>query len=200
MKVKSVYIRKILNLISFMLARIVVLFVQLGKRKIIENTFLIIRLDSIGDYILFRNYLGVLKQSKKYKDYSITFCGNIVWKNLAENFDSKLINDYIWIDREKFYINLLYKYKVLKSIYRRGFEIAVDPAYTRELIYSDIIIKASGANEKIGSEGSLDKHAKWKRSLFTNSFYDRIIDHTNDNLFEFERNKEFFEKLTGKNF
>lgn len=190
-----IYFRKILNLFSFILARIILLFVQIGKRKNRTNTILITRLDSIGDYILFRNFLKILKNSKKYKDYSITLCGNIIWKDIAKTFDSGIANDFIWIDRKKFYSNMFYKYKILKNIYKRGFEVAIDSAYNREILYSDIIIKASAANKKIGSSGSLDKHAVWKRKLFSNSFYDLLIEQADENLFEFNRNKEFFEKV-----
>lgn len=194
----NIYLKKFLNLINFLFARIILLIIHAGKREIIKNTLLITRLDSIGDYILFRNYLTFLKQSKKYKDYSLTLCGNISWKNLAESFDSDIVNEFIWVNRKNFYSNLSYKYRILKYIYRRGFEVAIDSAYTREVLYSDIIIKAANAKTKIGSTGSLDKHAYWKRRFFSDSFYDLLIDQTESNLFEFNRNKEFFEKVTGE--
>ena len=99
----NIYLKKFLNLINFLSARIILLIIYTGKREIIKNTLLITRLDSIGDYVLFRNYLAFLKQSKKYKDYSITLCGNIIWKDIAESFDSDVVNDFIWINRKKFY-------------------------------------------------------------------------------------------------
>ena len=194
----NIYLKKFLNLINFLSARIILLIIHTGKREIIKNTLLITRLDSIGDYVLFRNYLAFLKQSKKYKDYSITLCGNIIWKDIAESFDSDVVNDFIWINRKKFYSGLSYKFRILKYVYRRGFEVAIDSAYTREVLYSDIIIKAANAKIKIGSKGSLDKHAYWKRRFFSDSFYDLLIDQTENNLFEFNRNKEFFEKVTGE--
>lgn len=188
-------ITKIQNLVNFLFARIILFFAQKGDREIQKNTMLVTRLDSIGDYILFRNFLYILKQSAKYKEYLITLCGNKSWKDLAEYFDSDVIKDFIWIDRRKFYSNLIYKYKTLKYIYRRGFDVAIDSAYSREILYSDVIIKASKANTKIGSKGSLDKHAFWKRRFFSDSFYDIIIDQTGEMLFEFMRNREFFEKV-----
>lgn len=192
-------ITKLQNLVNFILARIILFFAQKGNREIQKNTMLVTRLDSIGDYILFRNFLNVLKQSVKYKNYLITLCGNISWKDLAESFDSDVVHDFIWINRKNFYSNLIYKYKILKNIYKRGFDVAIDSAYSREVLYSDVIIKASKANIKIGSKGSLDKHAFWKRRFFSDSFYDLIIDQTEDILFEFLRNREFFEKVIEQN-
>jgi ADP-heptose:LPS heptosyltransferase len=130
-----------------------------------------------------------------FKDYSITLCGNESWRDLAETFDSTIVSNFIWVNRKNFYLNLCYKYKILKKIYQCGFEVAIDSAYNREVLYSDIIIKASNAKTKIGSKGSFDKHAYWKRRFFSDSFYDILIDQTRENLFEFNRNKEFFEKV-----
>lgn len=192
-------ITKIQNLFNFILARIILLFAHKGKREIHRNTLLITRLDSIGDYILFRNFLSVLKQSNKYKDYLITLCGNKSWEDLAESFDSDVVHDFIWINRKKFYSNIVYKYNILKNIYKCGFDVAIDSAYSREILFGDIIIKASKANIKIGSKGSLDKHAYWKRRFFSDSFYDIIIDQTRDTLFEFVRNKDFFERIIEEN-
>ena len=192
----SIYFKKFLNLLNFITARIILIFILAEKNRKQPNTVLITRLDSTGDYILFRNYLKSIKESKKFNNCSLTLCGNSLWRDLAVTLDSEVVDDFIWIDRKRFYNNPFYKYQILKDVYSRGFMTAIDATYTREVIYSDIVIKASKAEHKIGSKGSPDKHAAWKRIFFSNSFYDQLIDQADDNLFEFERNKEFFEKLT----
>ncbi len=194
----SIYFKKFLNLLNFIAARIILIFILAEKNRKQPNSVLITRLDSTGDYILFRNYLKSIKESKKFNNCSLTLCGNSLWRDLAVTLDSEVVDDFIWIDRKRFYNNPFYKYQILKDVYSRGFMTAIDATYTREVIYSDIVIKASKAEHKIGSKGSPDKHAAWKRIFFSNSFYDQLIDQTDDNLFEFERNKEFFEKLTGE--
>ena len=35
------------------------------------KTLLLLRLDSIGDYVLFRNFMSEIKRSDKYRDYKI---------------------------------------------------------------------------------------------------------------------------------
>lgn len=169
------------------------------KNEIVPGTLLIIRLDVIGDYVLFRNFLKTVRNSEKYHNYRITLCGNILWKDIAETFDKDVVDSFIWIERKKFSENIFYKYKILVEIYTNGFETAVDTTYSREILFGDSIIRASNAKLRIGSSGALDKHAKWKRNLLTDKYYTKLINTTKDNVFEFYRNKEFFEKLLTKN-
>jgi ADP-heptose:LPS heptosyltransferase len=188
---------KIKNLINFILFLIIRRFAKKKDLPVIPGTMLLIRLDAIGDYVLFRNFIQSIKENNLYKNYKITFCGNIIWKNLSEVLDKPYINDFIWIDRKKFYGNLFYKYFVLKEINRRGFEVVANPTYSREILYGDEMVWVSNAKEKIGSQGALDKHAKWKRILFSDKYYSKLIKAGNENLFEFDRNKEFFERWLG---
>jgi len=194
MTVKSALV-KLSNLFKFIISLLIIFIIRLKKNKILTGTLLIIRLDAIGDYVLFRNFLEVVRNSEPFGKYNITLCGNIIWRDLAEEFDSDFVDTFIWIDRRKFSNNFFYRYKILKSIYIMGFETAVDTTYSREILFGDSIIRASNAQLRIGSSGALDKHAKWKRDLLSDKYYTKLINTTRDNVFEFYRNKEFFEKF-----
>ncbi|MHB1685935.1 MAG: glycosyltransferase family 9 protein [Ignavibacteriaceae bacterium] len=183
------------NLANFLVYLIIDFLICLKKVPVSDNTLLLIRLDSIGDYVLFRNFIEIVRTSNIYKNYKITLCGNIIWKNLAETFDSSFVDEFIWIDRKKFYGNPFYKYSVLKKIHAAGFETVIDPTYTREILFGDSIVKTSCAKERIGCTASLDKHAKWKRNILSDDYYTRLLKSDTKNLFEFYRNKEFFENL-----
>lgn len=191
----KVYLIKFYNVLRFFFYNIINIIINLSPYQITSKTLLIIRLDSIGDYLLVRNYLRLFKSSKKYCDYKITLCGNIVWKDLAETFDADVIDDFIWLDRKKFNNNLFYKYKLLKQIHHKGFEVVIDTTFSREILYGDSIVKTSRAKERIGSSGSPDSYVKWKRNLISNRFYTKLIQHSTNNLFEFYRNKEFFGQI-----
>lgn len=60
---------------------------------------LLVRLDAIGDYILFRNILRFIRHSTAYRDAHITMLGNPSWRNLAETFDSDCVDEWIWVER-----------------------------------------------------------------------------------------------------
>ncbi len=187
---------KLKNLINYF-GFILIDFLLKGKQHQNPNSLLLIRLDAIGDYVLFRNFIKIIKESSKYKKHKITLCGNILWKNLAENLDSDIVENFIWIDRKKFYGNLFYKYQLLKIIRNHGFEIAIETAYSREILYGDEVIKISRAKERMGSKGAIDKHSKWKKNLFSDKWYTKLISPTEHTLFEFYRNKEYCENLLG---
>ena len=189
---------KIKNLINYILFLILSPFIRNKSNMSQTGNLLIIRLDAIGDYILFRNFLAVIKNDERYRQNKITLCGNILWKELAEILDAGYVDKFIWLDRKKFYGNLFYKFRLLRDIYNRHFETVINPTYTREILYGDEIVRASNAVRRIGNEGALDKHAKWKRKLFTDKYYTDLYPAGKGNLFEFYRNTEFFEHFLGK--
>ena len=59
---------------------------------------LIVRLDAIGDYILWRNCLRFLRNCAKYRDVHLTVLGNPAWRALAETFDKDCADEWIWAE------------------------------------------------------------------------------------------------------
>ena len=59
---------------------------------------LIVRLDAIGDYILWRNCLRFIRNSGKYRDAHLTVLGNPAWRSLAEAFDADCADEWIWAE------------------------------------------------------------------------------------------------------
>lgn len=168
-------------------------FIKSKKNIVKRESLLLLRLDSIGDYILFRNFIEVIKNDVTYHKYKITLCGNKIWQELAESFDKNLVDEFIWIDRAKFYKNLIYKYKTLKFIYSKGFEIALASEYSHEIIFTDSLIKMSNATQRIGISSLPDQRPIWLRKWFSHYFYTSLIAAEDKTLFEFYQNKRIFE-------
>lgn len=189
---------KLLNIFRFLIFLLLYFIISLQRQNRKPNTLLLIRLDSIGDYLLLRNFFQFIRNSDKYRNYEITLIGNKIWKDLAETFEKDIINNFIWIDRKKFNNNILYKYRLLKRIYNYGFETAIDCTYSREILFGDSIVKASKALNKIASVGAPDSYVKWKRNLLTDRIYTNLIPSDKKIIFEFERNKDFFSKVLGQ--
>lgn len=165
------------------------------KQKMINpTTLLLIRMDGIGDYILFRNFIEVLKQSATYRDFRITLCGNMIWRDLSEELDGKWVDKFIWIDRNKFTSNLLYRYRKLREISSCGYEVAIHCTYSRDYYCSDMIMDMVNSTEKIGSIGDFSNIEPWEKSVSDN-FYTKLLPAKTDILFEYYRNREFFEIL-----
>jgi ADP-heptose:LPS heptosyltransferase len=167
------------------------------KYNLQKNTLLIIRLDAIGDYILFRNFLEELANDKIYKDYKRVLCGNSMWKSLFEEWDKETVDEVIWIDRKEFYQNPFYRYHKQKEIRKQGFEIAIESTYSRLLLFGDAIANSSGAEKRIGNEGNTDNLIEKEKKL-ADSFYTDLLQTPNKPVFEFDRNKIFFEQFLNR--
>ena len=168
--------------------------VVLPSKKIKKNSLLLIRLDRIGDYVLFRNFIEILKKSEKYKNYEITLVGNQAWKDLSLELDHKYIMNYIWIDRDKFSINLVYRFKKIQEIASQCYEVIINFTFSREFFFGDNIVKIVNGIEKIGSVGDLSNTKLWQKKI-SDKYYDNLIKEDKKILFEFYRSKKFTEKL-----
>lgn len=99
--------------IKYIIFNFMNIFIKPSK-DIEPKSLLLIRLDAIGDYVLFRNFIEVLKKSEKYKEYKITLLGNVVWKDLSEELDREFVDEFIWLDKNRFKKDPVYRYKNLK--------------------------------------------------------------------------------------
>ena len=167
----------------------------LPKNKISGGYLLLIRLDSIGDYILFRNFIAVLKNSEKFRNYKFIFAGNIIWKDISEELDKEYIEKFIWVDLKKF-TNPLYRFKKLRELSYFGYDYVLSPVQSRRFFYGDAIVKFVNAKEKIGSEGDLSIMTMRQKKI-ADKYFTKLIDSENEIIFEFYRNKRFFENLIG---
>jgi len=153
----------------------------------------LIKLDEIGDYILFRNFLPFIKGSEKHSDYKVVLCGNIAWKNLAENLDANYVDEFIWLDKKKFSTNFVYRYKFLKMIAARNSLISINCSYSRSFYIDDAIIHAIKIAKKIGFKTDLSNSYKWQIK-FSNSYYNELIN-SEEERFDFYKNRILFTRL-----
>ena len=165
-----------------------------------ENSVLIMRLDAIGDSII---WLDSAKEFKKHfpNNHLILLC-NVVWKEIAKNLP--YFDEVITIDKNKFFKNLIYRLKMLVRLKKRKFEKIIHSAYSRDFFVTDALIRNLRANEKIGSVGNYEQTESTLRRLLPNfkqksfelkkqadKFYTKLIDSSPEPLMELSRNAEF---------
>jgi len=158
-----------------------------------QDKVLLVRLDAIGDYVLFRNFIPLISRHYGLK---MALCGNSAWRSLAESFDAGLVENFIWVDRNRMAGDPGYRKSRLAEITSKGYRALVHPTFSRDLL-ADFIVRAVGAKEKTGSVGDATNTGAFKKWL-TDSFYSRLLPASGKVLFEFYRNREFVEALTGK--
>jgi len=157
-----------------------------------SDSILIIKIDGIGDYFHFRNFLQVVKESNKFKNYRITLCANEQFKDIAMEFDSDCVHEFIWVNRKEFANSFKYREKIINIIRQNNFKNAVNPSYSREVIIGDSIIRAAIAKNKIGCIGDTTNDIL-PLILISDLWYTNLFKIDIDSIFEFERNRRFFE-------
>jgi ADP-heptose:LPS heptosyltransferase len=171
------------------LLKIISYVIPLVNRR--KKKLLIIRLDAIGDYVIFRNFLKELRESEKYKDFEITVLGNVIWKELSEYLDKSYVDNFVWIDINSFCD--IVPLKIFKKLKFQYFETIIVPNYARYWLSEEIAsffpskikILANGNNERVG-----------KIHIFLTKFiFNKIICFPEDLKVEFDKNSFFFKKI-----
>lgn len=159
-----------------------------------KKNLLLIKTEAIGDYVLFRNFLQTIRQSAKFKGYHITFLGNKIWQDLANEFDKEYFDASIFIDRKRFQTDFYYRNEVFLELTKTTYDTAINATYSREYLLGDSIIKMVSAREKIGMMGDSASEIPYVK-FFADSYYSRLVENGKENFFEFDRNIHFFDQI-----
>ena len=169
-------------------------FVPVSPRR---KAIAIVRVDGIGDYILFRNIIPLLKRSAAYRDYDIYFVGNKLWKDLSLFLDGSYFRDSLWINKKQFLRNPIYRYYIFIKLRFVAVEVAVNPVYSRDFV-DDAVMRAINACQKVGYRGDAANISE-SQLREGDKIYSKFIGPSKDvSLFEFYRNKDFFSQLLGE--
>jgi hypothetical protein len=149
---------------------------------------LIIRADDIGDYLLFRNQLGMYKQSSRWRDHSITLLGNAAWKDLFAMLDRETVDETIWYNKQEYLESADCRLELWRHLREEGFEIVIAPSRTRPLLIDDLCTLAAAPLHAIGSVNTY-VHASWNRE--SDRLYNGLFRPHNSMIHEFNFNAEF---------
>jgi ADP-heptose:LPS heptosyltransferase len=158
-----------------------------GKEK---KDIALLKLDAIGDYVLFRNFIDEIKERK------ITLIGNECWRELSLTLDKQNIENFLFLDNNQLFKDFFYTIKILYRLSRYNFKELIHSTYSRTP-KTDLLIKFIRSKNKVGFDGDIS-NIKQKIKNKTDRHYSRLIKSDKKYLFEFNRNKEFFEKFLGK--
>lgn len=169
-------------------------FLFANKPVVKSKTLLLVKTEAIGDYILFRNFIQLIKESEKFRDYHITLIGNELWKDLALQEDAEFCDEFIWINRKKITDDSSYRKQVLKQVYLAGFEYVIQANFSREFLIGDSILRASHAPFRLGSLGDAANDLSVFKSI-SDTWYTHLYSKNSIPVFEFEKNRVFFEEV-----
>ena len=115
-----------------------------------EAAVLVIRLDNIGDLVLWLDGARAIRARYPRPRYRITLAGSVEFRELAER--TGLFDDFIAIDKVPYVWNNRYYKSILQQVAAVRAAVAINPTYSRNRL-SDALIYASGATTCIGLEG-----------------------------------------------
>ncbi|HTN16332.1 MAG TPA: glycosyltransferase family 9 protein [Chitinophagaceae bacterium] len=159
-----------------------------GRKKLA-----VVRLDDIGDYLLFRNFLFAWQSSTRFADYKLTLIGNAVWKPVFERYDAAAVDHTIWLDKSRYFSDDQYRLQFWQEVRSAGFSIVVCPSRTRPLLLDDMVAEAAAAEQRIGCANSfaIKQWNELSDAGYTELFASTAQQH------EFYFNRAFAEYATG---
>ncbi|TWI99953.1 ADP-heptose:LPS heptosyltransferase [Mucilaginibacter frigoritolerans] len=185
--------RNLFRVCRLILLKLPLLFRFFAKFRDEQKRLLIIKTDAIGDYVLFRNYLEVVRQSDQFKDYEIDLLGNTLWKDIALTYDASFISNFYFCSPDKLYEAPVKLLKLAWQLYKNNYQVVLQPSFTRVFI-TDGLAAFTVAKQIIGFESDTEGiPAQYKKK--TDKFYtSRLILQPNI-YFEFERTRFFFQSV-----
>ncbi len=152
-----------------------------------SKKLLIIRLDDIGDYLLFRDTIATYKQSPRWQGYEITLLGYTLWKDLFNAADKPSVDNTIWINKHDCFADPELFRNICQQLRNEGFSAVVCPSRIRPLLLDDMFMLAADAPLNIGSGNDFSNPALNIASdkLYQELYADEIMNH------EFLFNKAF---------
>lgn len=150
---------------------------------------LVVRNDSIGDYLLYRPWLHQLSQALQLRGQRLTLLANAIWAPLAQAWDAEWCEEIVAVDFGAFTQDLVYRTSVLQAIGAKGFSEVIYPVHVRQAT-AENFIRFLQAPVRIASEGA-HQFDTWFAIL--DAGYSQVLPSTREVLFEYYRNQEFFE-------
>ncbi len=164
--------------------------VQVGQRA------LVVRLDEIGDYMLWRPVMRHLLSAKVLEGKELTLCGNASWRSLYEQLDSDCFPKVIWLDKKRFKRDLRYRFSILRELNRAGYEVVINPTYSRDKRNDDALVKAAAGKRVYGMVANEENVRPYERG-YDKGMYHHLFKGPEEVMFELLRNRLFAEYVTG---
>ncbi len=160
-------------------------------------SILLVRLDAIGDFVLWLNAAKDLRRLYPPDRYRLVLLGNSIWAELAAHLP--YFDEVVPVECNLLHYNLTYRIKLWQLLRSRAWAVAIQPNFSRDGNCGDAVVRVSGAVERIGSEGDLSNQPKWHR-WFSNRWYTRLLPVASEPRMELERNAEFMRNLGVQDF
>ena len=149
-----------------------------------------IKVDALGDFILWINCAEVLSQN--YSTYEkVLICSSQV-KDLALSL--KLFDTVIAIDHVRYVANPLYRYSIYKILRSHAFDVLIQCNFSRSLWIHDDLSYVARSKHKVSPKGDLLNSNAWLHAVGLN-VYTEIVPNNDQYMNQIEQNYHFIQHL-----
>ena len=158
----------------FLLNWVDVLAMILPKRSVPKSRkrVIFLKMDGIGDFVIWTATFDALSRIYPSNEFERILVGNDRSYELAKNQD--VFDQKIFVNWERLIFSPIYRFRVMRQVRNLDAEIIFNPRLTREFLWSDSIVRCSGAQTRIGSAG-LDNQMPWLHQLIGNRVYTQLV-------------------------
>ncbi len=142
---KTAFPQRVKNCIYNLINRLVMAI----PARVKADTVLLIRTNLIGDYVLWRNQLPLIREA--FKGKKIILLGNSSWKPLFGDLDIQLVDETFWLDQNRFKKDLRYRYNLLRAVRAKGAGLIINTLSSRFKRTDDaFVLTAAKGARRIG--------------------------------------------------
>lgn len=156
-----------------------------------HSTIGIIRLDAIGDFVLWSDTIGAYKEI--YPDQRLILFCNSLYCELAQHYNE--FDEIVPIEMKRYrkLKHLTFHMKTRSKLKKYKVDILLHPTYSRN-VYMDSIAAAIPAHKKIAIDGETSNSSPLVKKI-NDTIYDSLVKSPPEAIMEMERNKAFVHGL-----
>jgi len=185
-------LKALLGLASYGFDSLLLLSFRLLRVTRQPSTLMIVRVDRIGDFVLWFPFAHRLVQAYGERGCRVVMIVGTDCAELARNVEGV---DEVWpVDRMAFRVNPFYRAAFLNRVRRFGAEEAIQPAYSRIPSLGDAIIRLTGARRRLAWKGDSANATRLEVCLGNRAYTD-LLSNPTDEISELLRNERLLERL-----
>ncbi|MFZ1701165.1 MAG: glycosyltransferase family 9 protein [Pyrinomonadaceae bacterium] len=151
-----------------------------------------LKTDGLGDHIIWSATFVALEELYPQDEFEkiLIATTKLVEIGRAEH----LFEGHVFFNWERFVIDPLYRFRAMREMRRLDADILVNTRLTREFLWSDSIVRCSGAAERIGSRG-IDNQMTALQDQIARSWYTKLAPAPVRSDHELISHKKFLDSL-----